>query len=135
MKKRYKIVYENGTEEMDHSLIDIAKNAVLDLKTKYHIIEKQLHDQRRDIRTLMYAHDKALELNLFEHGVKFISENAPIINELPQTFDFDQLKKDSRFTVFTRRENRHLAISSIIRHSDSNYEQNNGKKFLSLEPK
>ena len=116
MKKRYKIVYENGTEEMDHSLIDIAKNAVLDLKTKYHIIEKQLHEQRRDIRTLMYAHDKALELNLFEHGVKFISENAPIINELPQTFDFHQLKKDSRFTVFTHRENRHLAVSSIIRH-------------------
>ena len=51
-------------------MIDIAKNAVLDLKTKYHIIEKKLADQRRDISTLIYAHNQALEKNLFEHGVK-----------------------------------------------------------------
>ena len=44
-KQKYKIVYANGTEETDHSLINIAKNAIIDLKTKYHTIERKIKHQ------------------------------------------------------------------------------------------
>ena len=45
IKQKYKIVYANGTEETDHSLINIAKNAIIDLKTKYHTIERKIKHQ------------------------------------------------------------------------------------------
>ena len=70
----------------------------------------------------MYAFNKATELKLFDHGVEFIEKHTAKIGELPQKYNFPELKKDyksvnaSTQTILDELESMEHTLQSIENH-------------------